>query len=188
VGKKGYKRRYIFSGWNNYTPFEKQFIQKVKNELKDKHGLDLSLLKPYGPREENGRVYEGKSPIVSGRDYHLNDSDILRFSVGRHFVLNDTVSDLIFHLQWRQTNVPMPYLCDATLKILKTGMFYIHGRTMELQPILVLDFGPLRALLDKNEIDAHLFCSLHNFMSRYMIANMMVPGQVEKWITIANIN
>ena len=59
---------------------------------------------------------------------------------------------------------------------------------MDLQPILVLDFGKLKYLLDRKEIDAQLFCSLHNFYARYIINNMLIPGQVEKWITIANIN
>ena len=45
VGKKGYKRRYIFEGWNNYTQFEREFILQVKQGLKEKYGLDLFLEK-----------------------------------------------------------------------------------------------------------------------------------------------
>jgi hypothetical protein len=118
-------------------------------------GIDISISKnEYGPREPNGCVIEGNSEIRQGRDYHLTESDLLRFSVARHFNMEAILNELKYHLQWRQTNIPMPFLCDLTLKILKKGMFYIHGRTMDLQPILVLDFGKLKAMLEANEIDA----------------------------------
>ena len=29
---------------------------------------------------------------------------------------------------------------------------------------------------------------MHNFMSLYAMNNMMLPGQVERWVTICNIN
>lgn len=32
------------------------------------------------------------------------------------------------------------------------------------------------------------FCSLHNFFAGYIQRNMLVPGQVEKWIVVMNIN
>lgn len=32
------------------------------------------------------------------------------------------------------------------------------------------------------------FCSLHNFYAGYINRNMLIPGQVEKWIVIFNIN
>lgn len=37
-------------------------------------------------------------------------------------------------------------------------------------------------------IDPDTFCSLHNFMAGYISHNMLVPGQVERWIVILNIN
>jgi len=42
--------------------------------------------------------------------------------------------------------------------------------------------------MDNNEINAWLFCSLHNFFARYLMMNCFVPGQVEKYITLCNIN
>jgi hypothetical protein len=47
--KKGNKKRYIF-GWNNYSLFENNKIQEVKESLKKEHDIDLNVIKPYGVR------------------------------------------------------------------------------------------------------------------------------------------
>ena len=56
---------------------------------------------------------------MDGKDVLMDDSDILRFCVGRHFVIEHIIPDIKYHLQWRQTNVPIPFLNDRTLNILK---------------------------------------------------------------------
>ena len=57
--QKGFKRRYIFEGWDNYTDFEKKVLQDVKDELLNKHGIDLGKNKAYGPRTEDSVVIPG---------------------------------------------------------------------------------------------------------------------------------
>lgn len=42
--------------------------------------------------------------------------------------------------------------------------------------------------MDAKEIDPTSFCSLHHFFASYMQRNMHLPGQVEKWFIITNIN
>ena len=82
----------------------------------------------------------------------------------------------------------MPVLTEKTLKLLGTGCLYLFGRTKEYHPILIVDFGVIGKLLAKKEIDPGSFCSLHNFYAQYMINNMLVPGQCEKWVSLVNIN
>jgi hypothetical protein len=57
------------------------------------------------------------------------------------------ISDIIYHFEWRHTNIPIPLLTDATLYVLKKGFFYIHGRAKDLSPLVVLDFFKLSELL-----------------------------------------
>lgn len=59
------------------------------------------------------------------------------------------MKDVIFHLEWRQTNIPRPILQDSTIRLLGSGILYIHGRAMDLAPILILDLINLGDLLDK---------------------------------------
>ena len=65
---------------------------------------------------------------------------------------------------------------------------YLHGRTKDLSPILIIDIKNLAGLLERKELDPESFCMLHNFLSNYMTLNMLTPGQVEKWIVIFNLN
>lgn len=58
MGKKGVKKRYIF-GWNNYTEFENAKIQEVKEIIKREHNLDFDIIKPYGPRANQGIFIPG---------------------------------------------------------------------------------------------------------------------------------
>lgn len=57
-----------------------------------------------------------------------------------------------------------------------------------MSPIIVLDIKHLGTLLEKNEIDPPTFCNLNNFVCNYVMNNMLVPGQVDRWITIVNLN
>lgn len=95
---------------------------------------------------------------------------------------------LMYQLEWRQTNVPIPLLTDRTLKLLSMGLIYLHGRCMDGTPIMYMDGIKLQNMLQNKLICENSFCSLHNFFSGYINRNMLVPGQVEKWIIIMNIN
>ena len=72
--------------------------------------------------------------------------------------------------------MPIQVLDDETLKLLNKGMVYIHGRSKDLCPIIVIDFKLLADLLKTNEINNQSFCKLHNFFANYAMHNMFVPG------------
>ena len=130
--------------------------------------IDLENIKTFGPRTQSRYVPEGSSEIRSGKDYFFNDAQILRYLVARDFDLNRVAVDMKYHLEWRQTNVPVPLLQDSTLRLLKSGIMYIHGRCKDQSPILVVNFGVLQDLLTRGIIDSGNFCSLHNFYGLYI--------------------
>ena len=82
---KGYRRRFIYQGWNNYTEFEKESIQLVKQTLKEKYGIDLSVKKDFGPRNQDSVLIVPTGKVENGSDFHLKESDILRMLVTRYF-------------------------------------------------------------------------------------------------------
>lgn len=151
-------------------------MQKLKQELFKRHGIEIDKLKSFGPRAKNSIVNEGSNKIINGRDYHLHDAILLKFCTARFWDFEKIIPDIIYHLEWRQTNIPIPYLTDRTLTVLNKGMLYIHGRCMDYTPIMIIDFGRLKEMLDNNEIDWHEFCNLHNFLAEYIMHNMLVPG------------
>ena len=98
---KGYKRRFIFDSYDNYTPYEKEFLVGLKQEMFKRHGIEMDKFKPLGPRIEDGIVIEGAQKPESGIDMHLHDSILLRFCVARFWDINVITNDLLYHLLWR---------------------------------------------------------------------------------------
>ena len=76
-------RRFIYDGWDNYTEYEKKMIQDVKITMNKKNKIDLDQIKDFGPKAKSGKFVAGESKVISGRDIHFNDSDILKFLVCR---------------------------------------------------------------------------------------------------------
>jgi hypothetical protein len=140
-------KRIIYSGWDNYSKAEQDIIQSVKDLLREKHDIDLSKLKEFGPRNPNGICHIENTKIVSGRDELLTDEVILRYCIARKLNVNNILPDLLVHLEWRQTNIPRPILQDSSIPIIESGIFYLHGRQMDYTPIVVLNLGRLNELL-----------------------------------------
>lgn len=176
VKKKGRNRRTIFGGWGNFTDFEKEWVEKIKDEAKKQLGVDLRKLKAFGPRSEDGAVVEGSHEIVSGRDALFDDALLMRMISASYFDVDVTMGYLRYHLEWRQTNVPMPVLTDRTVYLLNQGFLYIHGRAKDMSPILLFDIIKLQTLLDNQLIDPPTFCQLHAFCANYITHNMLLPG------------
>ena len=139
-------------------------------------GVDLDTVKAYGPRVESGNVAEGESPILNGRDRFFDDAAILRLVVSSLFDVERTMFFMKYHLEWRQTSVPLPVFTDKTSNLLKLGILYIHGRAKDMSPILIFDFVRLQHMLDNELIDTSSFCQLHAFMGNYISYNMLLPG------------
>ena len=159
--------------------------------MKEEHGIDFDKERKFSKLQLNPQE-KGDQPLTQNDlqivDPLINDGVLLRFLVSRQFDFNLVKQDLYDHLEWRQTHVPVARLTDRTLNLLNKGIFYIHGRTKIGNPILYLDFKNVLGLLESKEIDPDSFCALHHFFASYILRNMLVPGQIEKWIVITNIN
>ena len=107
--------------------------------LKEK-GIDLNKKKSYGPREKDGKVVKGTHKIYDGTDILNNDQMILRFIVAREWNLDLIVECLTTHLEWRQTNIPLPLMESRTMRMMKRGCIYVHGRAKDMSPLLHINF------------------------------------------------
>ena len=145
--------------------------------LLEKFEVDLTKIKSFGPRNEDSICIAFSGKVAEkGADYHVCDADILRMLVTRYFNLEQACSDFFKHLEWRQTMIPVPLLSDRTLKLLQSGIIYIHGRAKDGCPILHIEVAKIIAMVQTKEIDPGTFTSLHAFVTGYMIRNMLVPG------------
>lgn len=98
---KGYKKRAIFKGYNNWTDLEKEWMQKVKDELRMNHNIDLDVVKPYGPRMPNSICTQGENEIVNGRDPQWEEYMLLRYIVAYKFEMPTIIKNILYHFEWR---------------------------------------------------------------------------------------
>ena len=181
------RRRLIFGGWDNITPFEVKFLEDLKVQLFERYKIDFSDVKSFGPRLETG-THILTNMRDKRRDILLTERHMLRFAAARYFDMEITVKEVAEHIAWRQQNIPVPILNKKALACMNKGVLYIHGRTKDFSPILVLDITNLAGLLKSGEMDPESFCVMHNFIAGYVQANMLTPGQVEKQICLVNLN
>jgi hypothetical protein len=64
--------------------------------------------------------------------------------------------------------MPRPILTNRTVGVLNKGLLYIHGRCMDMTPIVILDFIKLEEMIDSGEIDPPTYCNLFNFVGTYV--------------------
>ena len=151
-------RRYLYQGWDNWTEIEKQWIADVKQLMLEEHGIDLTRQKPFGPRWPGGAVVDGQQKVVNGADVNVTDATILKYIIAREWNMEAIIKDLYRHLEWRQTNIPLPLIEDKVLKLLRHGVLYVHGRAKDLSPLIVIDMAAMEAALNADEIDPPSFC------------------------------
>ena len=82
------------------------------------HNIDLNIVKPFGPASANGATDENTQTVINGRDGFMTDTQIARFCNGRSFIMDKIIVDMYYHLCWRQNNVPLPRLTDASVKLM----------------------------------------------------------------------
>jgi hypothetical protein len=69
-------------------------------------------------------------------------------------------------------------------------VFYIGGRDKYYRPSVIMDGAVINQLNDETPggLDCMIFGDLWYFFYQYLKSTMLVPGQVENWIFICNLN
>ena len=114
-------------------------INDLRNRMKTEYGVDLISKKDFGPRTPDSFVKPGSHKILPGVDFHFSDQLLLRYLTARNFNVKQAAEHLLYQLEWRQTNVPIPMLTDKTLKLMSMGLIYLHGRCMDGTPLMYID-------------------------------------------------
>ncbi len=92
---------------------------------------------------------------------------------------------MINHLEWRKTYFPFSITNKAS-EILNNGFIYVHGRDIYFRPIIVINARYYVNNMTKYTYDDWLCCVIY-FME-YMIKNLLIPGQIENWNIITDLN
>lgn len=109
--------------------------------------------------------------------------DLLRFHQANHYKPNKTVEDLLTHLDWRVETLPI-ILTDLQKKFLDEGLFYLHGRDKNYRPLNIFD---PRVIIGKKADRDEVIMIVH-FVFQYIINNMFIPGKIENWVSLMDLN
>ena len=121
-------------------------------------------------------------------EQEVPDSDILRFLQAGGFDNKASYEWLKNYVEWRISNIP-PVLNDLCEELIRAGFLYIHGRDKKWRPLIVLN---PTALLQFKHHDGEKLCleviKWCVFVIEYMQKNIFLPGQIENYILIVDVN
>ena len=157
-GKGKKAERFIYVN-QNLLPKEKQKLSELENEIR-KGSLE--------------GIPEGWSR-----------EELLRYCYGTNWKTPKILKNLKESLEWRKSFLGRDYkaLLPRVLPILTEGSIYIHGRDHYFRPILVLNIA--KCSFKKHSIEEYTMGIC--FLLEYMIENMLLPGKVENWVVIADM-
>ena len=89
---------------------------------------------------------------------------------------------MIEHSKWLRETFPVSFAEIGP--ILKSGFIYVSGRDNMYRPLVVLN---IRRLIDGN-YPIELINSSSAFFCDFVVKKLLVPGQVENWIMIIDLN
>ena len=121
---------------------------------------------------------------------NFDDREWLKFLQACKHDIKATGEKLRVHWLWLQSLSPEPLLTPLALKCLQSGCMYIFGRDKYLRPTFVLDCAAINRCHreDPNTVTVETFSVMLTFMVRYMREVMFLPGHVDQWITIMDMD
>lgn len=138
-------------------------------------------------RDYEEELYEKFEDYVDSRDIiipnHVGKSLKLRFIQANHYKVEKAVEDLLTHLEWRRTNLPICLTTDQK-RFLDEGLFYIHGRDKNFRPLNIFD---PRVIIGKKADRDEVIMIVH-FVLQFIIDNMFIPGKIENWVSIMDLS
>jgi hypothetical protein len=164
-GAKSIPYRKIFDGGVQYTEFEIEKIDRLYDEI-DKINYTINLRKT--------------SEIALALPWKL--ADTLRFLQDNDHNTVKTLEDIKLHLQWRKDHLGKE-ITFKTMEILNSGFIYVHGRDSRFRPIIVLVMNNYSTTKYKYED----FETAIIYLLEYVLNNMLIPGQVEAWNIICDV-
>ena len=80
-------------------------------------------------------------------------------------------------------------IIDRRIKyILNSGLIYMHGRDCHFRPIIVVEAEKANELMDKMGYTFEELSQALLFFMNYIVNYMLIPGQIENWFLICDLN
>lgn len=121
---------------------------------------------------------------------NFSDREWLKFLQACKHDIRATGQKLSVHWRWLATLSPEPLLTPLALKCLQNGCMYIFGRDKFFRPTFIMDGANLMRMQreDPNTATVETFTVMLTYLVRYVREVMFLPGHVDQWISIMDMN
>lgn len=150
--------------------YQRLIFQNV--ELREKEEEQLEQFRQYC-KDNNITIPEG---------YDDDKRFVLRVLQGKKWKHDITAQAIIAHNEWKQATYPLRY--DPVKDMLCTGVIYGHKRDKMFRPIIIVNCAKILEM--ESQIESIVAAT--NYFLDYVINRAMVPGKIENWTTIFDLN
>jgi len=157
--------RWVFEGETTFEPFENQQLDSLYEEFK-----------------KQGMIGDGAETQSKALPDTWRRSDSLKFLIACSFDINKAIKGIQEYVEWRRATLPIE-LSPKILEYLNSGFLYMHGRDHRFRPLLVLNCYKI----DPKTVDIDLLLLTMGYFLEYIIHNMLLPGQIERWVFIEDL-
>jgi hypothetical protein len=159
-----------------YDIFNPENINRFIFEKKNK-----SLYLSYeNIKYNNFQNYLKTHSIIIPKD--IKESDIRRYLQSSYYNEEKTYSKITQNINYKIPSLSF----NLYEEIISSRFLYMHGLDINYCPILIANGKIFLSLIDKYPIE-YFICAIDKIIS-YLIKHFFIPGQIENWIVIADLN
>ena len=171
-----------------YFPKGKEIIE-LHEKKPEKNNRRIFINVPFNKNEQDWLI-QYKLIIASHPENKLpeywNDGLNLAYIYSTECKLQKAYDRMINYFKWYNNFFPLNIQPgDKCVQLLNTGFVYIFGRDHQFRPVIICQPGILQKNLDNYSVPDILNASI--FICQYMANYMLIPGQIENWIMIINM-
>ena len=171
-----------------YFPKGKEVIE-INEKKPEKNNRRIFVNVPFLDIEKNWlekyKEIIAKHPENKLPDY-WNDGLNLTFIYSVECKLDKAYQRMIDYFKWYKNFFPLNIQPgDKCVQVLNTGFLYIFGRDHQFRPLLICQPYILQKCLDIYSSTEIYNASI--FICQYIVNYMLIPGQIENWIMIVNM-
>jgi hypothetical protein len=172
-----------------YFPKGKEIIDLHKKKP-EKHNRRIFINVPF-LEVENNWLEKFKEIIASHPENKLpeywNDGLNLAYIYSVECKLDKAYERMINYFKWYKSFFPLNIQPgDNCVKVLNSGFLYIFGRDHQFRPLIICQPYILQDCLNKYSDSDIMNASI--FICQYIANYMLIPGQIENWIMIVNMD
>ncbi len=117
---------------------------------------------------------------------YWNDSESVRYLQASEFKISNTIKLIKETINFNENYYPFQ-INEKIIKILNSGLMFLCGKDKKFRPVIIVNARKCTSLLNENYTIEEIQQTIIYFLN-YIIKYHLIPGQIENWIIISDLN